>query len=154
MRSNNAKKTENPETNKPQEPLKDWEKLKEKQMKAFDSIKIFESIEIFKSIKKTKCKDEVQKKLKSIFENLFEKGLQSREYSFYTVPLNEEIINKTFDIISKSEGSLEFHTAYKKAVIEYQQSKFDEWGISKEPAIDDKGNEIGSRAARSRGRCP
>ena len=143
LRSNNANEAENPETNKPQEPLKDWEKLKEKQMKAFDSIKIFESIEIFKSIKKTKCKDEVQKKLKSIFENLFEKGLQSREYSFYTVPLNEEIINKTFDIISKSEGSLEFHTAYKKAVIEYQQSKFDEWGISKEPAIDDEGNEIG-----------
>ena len=79
LRSNNANEAENPETNKPQEPLKDWEKLKEKQMKAFDSIKIFESIEIFKSIKKTKCKDEVQKKLKSIFENLFEKGLQSRE---------------------------------------------------------------------------
>ena len=135
LRSNNAKKTENPETNKPQEPLKDWEKRKEEQMKVFDSIK--------DSIKIPGCTPKAIEKLKSIFENLFKKGLQSGEYSFYTVPLNEEIINKTFDIISKSEGSLEFHTAYKKAVFEYQQSKFDEWGISKEPAIDDKGNEIG-----------
>ena len=135
LRSNNAKKTENLEINEPQESLKDWEKLKEEQMKVFDSIK--------DSIKIPGCTPKAIEKLKSIFENLFEKGLQSGEYSFYTVPLNEEIINKTFDIISKSEGSLEFHTAYKKAVFEYQQSKFDEWGISKKPAIDDEGNEIG-----------
>ena len=135
LRSNNANKVENLEINEPQESLKDWEKRKEEQMKVFYSIK--------DSIKIPGCTPKAIEKLKSIFENLFENGLQSGEYSFYTVPLNEEIINKTFDIISKSEGSLEFHTAYKKAVFEYQQSKFDEWGISKKPAIDDEGNEIG-----------
>ena len=89
------------------------------------------------------------KLLKLSIAKIITKGLSTRDYSFYTVPINndiiENIINKfptTNSNAKVSENTLSQY--YKEAVMEYQQSQFTNWGIDKKMVTDEQGNEIGS----------
>ena len=89
------------------------------------------------------------KLLKLSIAKIITKGLSTRDYSFYTVPINNDIIEKIINKFPKrssnakvSESTLSQY--YKEAVMEYQQSQFTNWGIDKKMVTDEQGNEIGS----------
>ncbi len=105
-----------------------------------------------KNLKIAKNDRQLQKDVKLLklsIAKIITKGLSTRDYSFYTVPINNDIIEK---IINKfptnssnakvSENTLSQY--YKEAVMEYQQSQFTNWGIDKKMVTDEQGNEIGS----------
>ncbi len=129
--SDNFKKTETDET-KPEYIIGDSEKIIKEQKEAFNSLQL--PIELINS----------KEELRTTFETLFEKGRKSKDYSFYSVPLNQTIFNTTIQNIKDKMGKIGLNSAYKKAVMEYQQSQFKNWGIDKEMVTDEQGNEIGS----------
>ena len=129
--SDNFKKTETDET-EPEFMIGDSKKIIKEQKEVFNSLNL--PGELIDS----------KEELRTTFETLFEKGRKSKDYSFYSVPLNQTIFNNTIQIIEKEKGNIGLNSAYKKAVMEYQQSQFKNWGIDKKMVTDEQGNEIGS----------
>ena len=86
--SDNFKKTETDET-EPEFMIGDSKKIIKEQKEVFNSLNL--SGELINS----------QEELRTTFETLFEKGRKSKDYSFYSVPLNQTIFDKTIQIIKK-----------------------------------------------------
>ena len=56
-------------------------------------------------------------------------GLQNRDYSYFTVTINDDLIKKIISNLPNKNKITSLENTYKKAVIEYQQEHFAQWGI-------------------------
>ena len=69
-------------------------------------------------------------------------GLQTRDYSFYTMPLKKDFILKVLENCLNNPNQ-DFNVIYRNTVLEQQDQQLEEMGITKQAKRDENGNVIG-----------
>ena len=69
-------------------------------------------------------------------------GLQTRDYSFYTMPLKKDFILKVLENCLNNPNQ-DFNVIYRNTVLEQQDQHLEEMGITKQANKDENGNIIG-----------
>ena len=81
------------------------------------------------------------KLFKLLLAKTITEGLQNNDYSYFTVEINDDLVQKIIAKIADDKncknGKIKSLTNYyKKAVIEYQQEHFEQFGILKQDVVD------------------
>ena len=109
------------------------------QMEYYDKvISSIENKEVKSDVNKIliKNKEYLRKKL----VKLYEQGLKTKHYSYYSVDLNKEILENFYNIAFKN-SKINPVNAYKEAVVQYQDNNMYNWGITNFKRKDEDGKE-------------